>query len=73
MSRGLRRLAAQPVGRSPADVVNISKLAEGGFNRLTRGLNSTTSGDPLPSKTSTTGTDSLSRSIEAAEGNRPLE
>ena len=30
---GLRRLAAQSVGRSPADVVSISKLAEGGFNR----------------------------------------
>ncbi|KAJ7221939.1 kinase-like domain-containing protein [Mycena rebaudengoi] len=30
---GLRRLAAQSVGRSPADVVNLSKLAEGGFNR----------------------------------------
>ncbi len=30
---GLRRLAAQSVDRSPADVVNLSKLAEGGFNR----------------------------------------
>ena len=30
---GLRRLAAQSVGRSPTDVVNLSKLAEGGFNR----------------------------------------
>ena len=30
---GLRRLAAHSVGRSPADVVNLSKLAEGGFNR----------------------------------------
>ncbi|KAH9949736.1 protein kinase subdomain-containing protein PKL/CAK/Fmp29 [Amylocystis lapponica] len=30
---GLRRLAAQSVGRSPADVVNLTKLAEGGFNR----------------------------------------
>ncbi|KAI5120426.1 hypothetical protein M0805_006925 [Coniferiporia weirii] len=30
---GLRRLAAQFVGRSPADIVNLSKLAEGGFNR----------------------------------------
>jgi hypothetical protein len=30
---GLRRLAAQSVGRSPADVVSLSKLAEGGFNR----------------------------------------
>ncbi|KIY45791.1 hypothetical protein FISHEDRAFT_66846 [Fistulina hepatica ATCC 64428] len=30
---GLRRLAAQSVRRSPADVVNLSKLAEGGFNR----------------------------------------
>ena len=30
---GLDRLAAQSVGRSPADVINLSKLAEGGFNR----------------------------------------
>src|SRR6201999_1230535 len=30
---GLSRLAAQSVGRSPADVANLSKLAEGGFNR----------------------------------------
>ncbi|KAF8327341.1 hypothetical protein F5887DRAFT_1083827 [Amanita rubescens] len=30
---GLCRLAAQSVGRSPADVVNLSNLAEGGFNR----------------------------------------
>ncbi|KAF9819586.1 hypothetical protein IEO21_02050 [Rhodonia placenta] len=29
----LCRLAAQSVGRSPADVVHLSKLAEGGFNR----------------------------------------
>ena len=29
---GIRRLAAQSVGRNPADVVDISKLAEGGFN-----------------------------------------
>ena len=32
-AEGLRRLAAQSVGRSPADVVNFSKLAGGGFNR----------------------------------------
>ena len=30
---GLRRLAAQSIGRSPADVTNLSKLAEGVFNR----------------------------------------
>jgi hypothetical protein len=30
---GLCRLAAQSVDRSPADVINLSKLAEGGFNR----------------------------------------
>ncbi|EJD08141.1 protein kinase subdomain-containing protein PKL/CAK/Fmp29 [Fomitiporia mediterranea MF3/22] len=30
---GLCQLAAQSVGRSPADVINFSKLAEGGFNR----------------------------------------
>ncbi|KAI0084605.1 protein kinase subdomain-containing protein PKL/CAK/Fmp29 [Irpex rosettiformis] len=30
---GLCGLAAQSVGRNPADVVKISKLAEGGFNR----------------------------------------
>ncbi|KAK0185249.1 protein kinase subdomain-containing protein PKL/CAK/Fmp29 [Armillaria mellea] len=30
---GLRRLAVQSVGQSLADVVNLSKLAEGGFNR----------------------------------------
>jgi hypothetical protein len=30
---GLCRLAAQSVGRGPADVVNLSRLAEGGFNR----------------------------------------
>lgn len=29
----LYRLPAQSVGRSPADVVHLSKLAEGGFNR----------------------------------------
>ena len=29
---GLRRLAAQSVGRSPDDVVDLKKLAEGGFN-----------------------------------------
>ena len=28
-----RSYAAQSVGRSPADIVNFSKLAEGGFNR----------------------------------------
>src|SRR5258706_6311794 len=30
---GLRRLAAQSVDRSPADIVDLVKLAEGGFNR----------------------------------------
>lgn len=30
---GLCRLVAESVGRSPTDVVNMSKLAEGGFNR----------------------------------------
>ena len=30
---GLRRLAVQSVGQSPADVVNLPKLAEGGFDR----------------------------------------
>ena len=30
---GLRQLAAQSVGRRPADVVDLSKPAEGGFNR----------------------------------------
>ena len=30
---GLRRLAAQSVYRSPADIVDLVKLAEGGFNR----------------------------------------
>ncbi|KAL5522368.1 hypothetical protein ACEPAG_8384 [Sanghuangporus baumii] len=29
----LCRLAAQSVSRSPADIINLSKLAEGGFNR----------------------------------------
>lgn len=31
---GLGRLAAQSVGRSPADLIKLSKLAEGGFNRI---------------------------------------
>ncbi|PPQ65328.1 hypothetical protein CVT26_000043 [Gymnopilus dilepis] len=31
---GLSQLAAESVGRSPADVVKISKLAEGGANRI---------------------------------------
>ena len=30
---GLCRLAAQSVDRSPGDVVDLTKLAEGGFNR----------------------------------------
>ena len=30
---GLRRLAAESVGRSPEDIVDLRKLAEGGFNR----------------------------------------
>ena len=30
---GLRRFAAQSVGRSSDDIVNLPKLAEGGFNR----------------------------------------
>jgi hypothetical protein len=30
--KGLRQLAAQSVGQSPADVLNFSELAEGGFN-----------------------------------------
>ncbi|KAJ7775916.1 protein kinase subdomain-containing protein PKL/CAK/Fmp29, partial [Mycena maculata] len=30
---GLRRLAAQSVDRSPDDIVDLAKLAEGGFNR----------------------------------------
>ena len=30
---GLRRLAAQSVYRSPADIIDLVKLAEGGFNR----------------------------------------
>ncbi len=30
---GLRRLAAQSVDRSPDDIVDLVKLAEGGFNR----------------------------------------
>ncbi|KAF8177834.1 protein kinase subdomain-containing protein PKL/CAK/Fmp29 [Pholiota molesta] len=30
---GLRRLAAQSVGRSPSDIVDFAKLAEGGYNR----------------------------------------
>ncbi|KAF8337850.1 protein kinase subdomain-containing protein PKL CAK Fmp29 [Amanita rubescens] len=30
---GLRRLAAQSVDRSPDDIVDLKKLAEGGFNR----------------------------------------
>ncbi|KAG7088308.1 hypothetical protein E1B28_012318 [Marasmius oreades] len=30
---GLRRLAAQSVNRSPDDIVDLAKLAEGGFNR----------------------------------------
>ena len=29
---GLRRLAAQSIDRSPADIVDLAKLAEGGFN-----------------------------------------
>ena len=30
---GLRRLATQSVGRLPADIVDLAKLAEGGLNR----------------------------------------
>ena len=30
---GLRRLAAESVNRSPDDIVDLKKLAEGGFNR----------------------------------------
>lgn len=31
---GLCRLAAESVNRSPDDIVNLAKLAEGGFNRI---------------------------------------
>src|SRR5260370_34730178 len=30
---GLRRLAAESVDRSPDDIIDLKKLAEGGFNR----------------------------------------